>query len=157
MNLTNQNLPIRQAVGGIIVCKTMPKQIIVVKKVLREDMANNEKVEELDIPKGGMKLGEVPKEAILRELEEELGTKKLTILQKLPFNISFDFPLTNTKYRGQITTLFLLEYYGEPSELKPKTAEIKEAYFIPIESVGKTLTFKETKEAINKAKELGLF
>jgi putative (di)nucleoside polyphosphate hydrolase len=154
MNMDNQNLPIRQAVGGIIICKTMPNQIIVVKKVLREDIVNNEKVEELDIPKGGIRLGESSEKAILRELEEELGTNKLILIQKLPFNISFDFPLTNTKYKGQITTLFLLEYFGKPDELKPRTAEIKEAYFIPIQTAESILTFKETKEAIKKAKKL---
>jgi putative (di)nucleoside polyphosphate hydrolase len=126
-------------------------------RIKKESYLTNGRYDKWNGLGGKIEPDESPEEAILRELEEELGTKKLTILQKLPFNISFDFPLTNQKYRGQITTLFLLEYYGEPSELKPKTAEIKEAYFIPIESVEKTLTFKETKEAINKAKELRLF
>lgn len=151
MDSIENELPVRKAVGAIIVCKGKPNQIVAVKKVTREDISKDEKIEEIDIPKGGIKLGETPEQAIWRELYEELGTKNIRILKKLPFGISFKFPKKeNAKYSSQETTLFFVEYLGNPSELKPKTNEISEIFFTPIQTTQKILTFKETREAIEK-------
>ncbi|MFA5931390.1 MAG: NUDIX domain-containing protein [archaeon] len=151
MESIENQLPIRNAVGAIIVCKGKPNQIVAVKKVMREDILENEKIEEIDIPKGGIKLGETPEQAIWREINEELGTNKIRVLKKLPFGINFDFPKKeNAKYSSQKTTLFFVEYLGSPSDLKPKTSEISEIFFTPIQTTKKTFTFKETSEAIEK-------
>ncbi|VVB75027.1 RNA pyrophosphohydrolase [uncultured archaeon] len=150
------DLPIRQAVGAIITCKSKPNEICVINKVLTEDLGGAKPVNEWDIPKGGIKVNETPVQAILRELSEELGTQEICIKTELPIKISFDFPKTkNSKYSGQITTLFLAEYLGDPTKLKPKTQEISKLTFLPLNSIEKRLTFKETKNAINKAKSLG--
>ena len=43
-------------------------------------------------PQGGIDDGETPKEALLRELEEEIGTSNVEILDEYPEWISYDFP-----------------------------------------------------------------
>lgn len=43
-------------------------------------------------PQGGIDEGETPKEALLRELEEEIGTNKVKIIAEYPEWISYDFP-----------------------------------------------------------------
>lgn len=45
-------------------------------------------------PQGGIDEGETPKEALLRELEEEIGTNNISIIAEYPEWISYDFPTT---------------------------------------------------------------
>ncbi len=63
-------------------------------------------------PQGGIDEGESPKEALLRELEEEIGTNDVEILAKYPEWISYEFPDKIAKkmypYDGQTQTYFLV-------------------------------------------------
>ena len=43
-------------------------------------------------PQGGIDEGENPKEALMRELKEEIGTDEVEILGEYPQWISYDFP-----------------------------------------------------------------
>ncbi len=43
-------------------------------------------------PQGGIDEGERPKEALLRELEEEIGTNRVKVIAKYPGWIRYDFP-----------------------------------------------------------------
>lgn len=72
-------------------------------------------------PQGGVEKDELEDEAMLRELWEELGTKKFKILDKMPECIKYMFPYyLKDKYQfdGQEQKYFLLYFYGEDSEIR---------------------------------------
>lgn len=64
-------------------------------------------------PQGGIDKGEEVKEALFREMEEEIGTDKATIIAEYPEWISYDFPSKISKkmkpYKGQTQRYFLLK------------------------------------------------
>lgn len=45
-------------------------------------------------PQGGIDEGETPTQALLRELEEEIGTNNVSIIAEYPEWVSYDFPDT---------------------------------------------------------------
>ncbi len=63
-------------------------------------------------PQGGIDEGESAKEALFRELKEEIGTDKVEILSKYPEELKYDFPKTIAKrmypFDGQSQTYFLV-------------------------------------------------
>jgi 8-oxo-dGTP pyrophosphatase MutT (NUDIX family) len=59
-----------------------------------------------EFPKGGIKSGEDPEHAVLRELREETGITTATIKKKLSITRSHFSPINNMKHRYQI---FLIE------------------------------------------------
>lgn len=63
-------------------------------------------------PQGGIDKSETPKEALFRELKEEIGTNKVDIIAEYPEWISYDFPPQVVKkmypYDGQIQKYFLV-------------------------------------------------
>ena len=64
------------------------------------------------LPQGGIDEGETPKEALLRELKEEIGTDDVEILAYMPKWISYDFPKVVADkmrpYDGQRQRYFLV-------------------------------------------------
>ncbi len=63
------------------------------------------------MPQGGIDADEDPREAVLRELREEIGTDRATILGEHPEWLSYDFPnkeLGRGKHRGQTQRWFAL-------------------------------------------------
>ena len=64
-------------------------------------------------PQGGIDNGEEVKEALFRELEEEIGTDEATVVAEYPEWISYDFPEKIAKkmkpYKGQRQRYFLLK------------------------------------------------
>lgn len=67
------------------------------------------------IPQGGIEVGEKAEEAIYREMREELGCDRFSILKKLPDALYYDFPDTlradiTKQYRGQKQIWFLLAW-----------------------------------------------
>ncbi|RDU66134.1 RNA pyrophosphohydrolase [Helicobacter didelphidarum] len=63
-------------------------------------------------PQGGIEPGESPKEALYRELKEEIGTNHIEIIAEHPEWLSYDFPPNIAKrmypYDGQIQKYFLV-------------------------------------------------
>lgn len=43
-------------------------------------------------PQGGIQPGETPEQALLRELEEEIGTRRVAVLARAPQPVRYDFP-----------------------------------------------------------------
>ncbi len=103
----NKNDLYRPNVAMIIVSDKYPhkKEVFIAQR--------NDLVEIWQFPQGGIDNGEEVKEALFRELEEEIGTDKATIVAEYPEWISYDFPEKIAKkmkpYKGQKQRYFLLK------------------------------------------------
>ncbi|AII14996.1 RNA pyrophosphohydrolase [Campylobacter iguaniorum] len=91
-------------------------------------------------PQGGIDKGEVPKQALLRELEEEIGTNSVEILCEHPEWLSYDFPENIAKkmspYDGQIQKYFLVRLKPKAKiNLNTKHPEFNDYRFIKQEEV----------------------
>jgi len=97
----------RPNVAMIILSSNYPdsKEIFIAK---RNDLADI-----WQFPQGGIDNGEEVKEALFRELEEEVGTADATIIAEFPEWISYDFPEKIAQkmkpYIGQTQRYFLLK------------------------------------------------
>jgi len=77
------------------------------------------------MPQGGVDKGEKLERAMLRELKEEVGTKRrhLEILARLPEELFYDLPpelvgtLWGGRYRGQRQSWFLVRFTGANSDI----------------------------------------
>jgi putative (di)nucleoside polyphosphate hydrolase len=88
----------------------------------RKDMAPGAP-ETWQMPQGGIDAGEDPAAAVLRELEEEIGTAQATILAELPDWLTYDLPpdiaarAFGGRYRGQRQKWFALRFEGSDSDI----------------------------------------
>ena len=75
------------------------------------------------MPQGGIDAGEDPRAAALRELEEETGTAKASILAESRGWIRYDLPLDlagkvwRGRYRGQEQKWFAMRFEGEDRDI----------------------------------------
>ncbi len=80
------------------------------------------------MPQGGIDPGEEPATTALRELREEIGTDKATILAETPDWLRYDLPddlrkkLWRGRYRGQRQKWFALRFDGDDSDIDIATA-----------------------------------
>jgi putative (di)nucleoside polyphosphate hydrolase len=80
-------------------------------------------VESWQMPQGGIDKGETPKEAALRELKEEVGTKKAEIIAEMEVWVTYDLPehlvgiAFHGKYKGQRQKWFALRFTGKESDI----------------------------------------
>ena len=76
------------------------------------------------LPQGGMDPGEDPRVAVLRELEEEIGTARAEILAEHPEWLSYDLPAAligkalGGRYRGQRQRWFALRFTGADEDIR---------------------------------------
>ncbi len=95
-------------------------------------------------PQGGIDDGETPKEAVLRELEEEIGTRKVEIVAECGEWFNYDFPSDVKKignFRGQTQRYFLVRLKdGAKINLKTKHPEFCAYKFVDVASVLKSVT-----------------
>lgn len=138
---------IRRAVGAFVVQKD---EILLVHKVKRSEATNelDSFRAEWDFPKGGVKNGEILEAAILRELFEETGSTAYQIIKKLNETICFSFDArftAATGYTRQVTTMFIIEYTGDRTDLKSQDDEISAIQFVHKDKVLDYLGHEETR------------
>lgn len=79
------------------------------------------------MPQGGIDDGERPETAALRELEEETGTNKATIMAQSREWLNYDLPealipkLWGGKYRGQTQKWFAMRFTGNDADINIAT------------------------------------
>ncbi|AST94447.1 MULTISPECIES: NUDIX domain-containing protein [Sutcliffiella] len=139
---------IRNAVGAIVY---KGEKFLLVHKTKINTKEGKENIKgEWDFIKGGVKEEDNGlQDSIIRELDEETGSKDYTIIKQFHEKITFSFPIEIRKKIGfnkQETTMFLVEYFGELETLKQKDDEIDEIVFINKNNVMDLLTHPDTKE-----------
>jgi putative (di)nucleoside polyphosphate hydrolase len=76
------------------------------------------------LPQGGIDEQEDPREAVLRELGEEIGTAKAEIIGEHPDWLTYDLPpellgrALGGRYRGQRQRWFALRYRGRDADIR---------------------------------------
>ncbi len=144
---------IRKAVGAIITCED---EILIVHKVKMMDSLDGPEDTEghWDFPKGGVKGSDSDLEqALMRELKEETGSDHYIIKEKFDQTITFTFPSflqTKLGYESQETTIFLVKYTGDKSDLQPQDEEIDNVIFVSRDRILDMVYHKESREFILK-------
>jgi len=97
-------------------------------------------------PQGGIDEGETAKEALYRELEEEIGTGNVEIIAEYPKWVSYDFPPAIAKkmkpYDGQIQKYYLVKLKkGAKININTEIPEFSEYKFVPTKNIYDYITF----------------
>ena len=75
------------------------------------------------LPQGGIDPGEEPRHAVMRELREEIGTDRASILAEHDEWLTYDFPpdvaaRLGSRHRGQRQRWFALRFEGAQSDIR---------------------------------------
>ncbi|RUM45575.1 MAG: RNA pyrophosphohydrolase [Hydrogenimonas sp.] len=97
-------------------------------------------------PQGGIDEGESPKEALFRELKEEIGTDEVEIITEYPDWISYDFPEMIAKkmypFDGQRQKYFLVRLKpGAKIDLETEEPEFSQYTFVPFHEIFNYITY----------------
>ncbi|KKT46121.1 MAG: Glycosyl transferase, WecB/TagA/CpsF family [Parcubacteria group bacterium GW2011_GWC2_44_17] len=104
-------LPKQKIAGSIPVTRSNLKVLLV---------ERNDEPGHWQFPQGGIDKGETPRNAIMREMKEELGTDKLKIIKYVQDFHRYIWPKVDKLrrgYRGQKQDLFILEFTGAEGDI----------------------------------------
>ena len=154
----SKNEKYRPNVAMIIVSQNYPdkKELFIAQR--------NDLTDIWQFPQGGIDKGEEVKEALFREMEEEIGTDAAEIVGEYPEWISYDFPDKIAKkmkpYKGQTQRYFLLKLGKDAKiDLATKHPEFINYKFVDVDKVLEyTAHFKKPvyETVINYFKKEGL-
>ncbi len=135
----------RKAIGAII--KVADKYLLV-NKIKNSDVDVKLQESEWDFVKGGIKEGESAKDALMRELYEELGCDDFKITKQLTTPLFFEFRgrQKNKKYDNQVTYFYLVEYEGDIKKINFNNEELMGIELLNSEEIVQKLTHDETRE-----------
>ena len=114
------DLPYRPNVGAVVFNRA---GLVLVAR--RAELPNAEaRAGGWQLPQGGIDEGEDPREAILRELAEEIGTSRAEVIGEHDAWLTYDLPpeligvALHGRYRGQRQRWFALRFTGEESDIR---------------------------------------
>jgi len=114
------DLPYRPNVGAALFSRT--GQVFIAR---RADLPNAKGTPGgWQLPQGGIDAAEDPQVAVLRELQEEIGTGAATIIGEHPDWLTYDLPpaligkVLGGRYRGQRQRWFPLRFEGRDSDIR---------------------------------------
>ncbi len=113
-------LPYRPNVGAVLFNRT---GLVLVAR--RADLPNAEApAGGWQLPQGGIDEGEDPRQAVLRELAEEIGTDRAEVIGEHDHWLTYDLPAEligvalKGRFRGQRQRWFALRFTGEDSDIR---------------------------------------
>ncbi len=126
--------PYRPNVAAIVLSADYPEK----KRIMLAERCDMDGV--WQFPQGGIDRGESPKEALLRELEEEIGTNAVKVIAEYPDWLAYDFPKDVAKtmrpYAGQTQRYFLVSLKkGATINLDTKHPEFSSFKFVKVKDV----------------------
>lgn len=136
-------MKIRRAIG--IIAKSRERYLLVY-KVKNNDLKLAAKAN-WDFVKGGIEKGENWEEAVKRELKEEVGVCRYTILKKYDDAIEFKFS-KNESYDKQKTIMCLVELFDE--KITINNDEINRHIFVNKDELMNYIKYEETLKFIEK-------
>ena len=97
-------------------------------------------------PQGGIDAGETPKDALYRELEEEIGTAEVEIIAEFPEWLQYDFPQKIAQkmypFDGQSQKYFLVRLKKDAKlNLATKEPEFNDYKFVALEEIFDFITY----------------
>ena len=138
--MKDNNKKYRPNVAAIILSSSYPAkcEIFIASRIDVEDA--------WQFPQGGIDNGETPKQALFRELKEEIGTNEIEIISKYPDWVSYDFPPAVAQkmspFDGQTQKYFLVKLKkGAKIDIKTELPEFSEYKFVKSENLNDYITF----------------
>ena len=125
----------RPNVAAIILSPKYPEKVEIL-------IAKRTDIDAWQFPQGGIDEGESPKEALLRELKEEIGTDEVEIIAQMPKWLKYDFPKKIAKkmypFEGQTQKYFLVKLKpGAKINLNTEIPEFREYKFVSKDDIFK--------------------
>ncbi len=118
----------RPNVAAVILSPKYPEKVEVL-------IAKRNDLDAWQFPQGGIDEGETPREALFRELKEEIGTDEVEILSEMPNWLSYDFPKRIAQkmypYDGQKQKYFLVRLKkGAKVDINTEIPEFEDYKFV---------------------------
>ena len=117
-----ESLPYRPCVGAMVL--NAAGLVWVGRRIAEPDSEFAGATQLWQMPQGGIDKGEEPFAAARREIFEETGMERLTLLAEAPRWINYDLPRElvgvafKGRYRGQTQKWFAYRFHGDESEIR---------------------------------------